>query len=447
MRRRTILRDLALLFVLSVTVPSPSAAAAADGPGNPSIVHYDVRLHLDIAGERLSGEVTLTARARGAPSDTLLLDVGDLAIDSAVAGGKPLLFDVADHRLSVRLPSRLSEGRSARVSLRYHGQPKHGLRFFKDRQQAYTVFSTSQWLPAVDAPDQKATLRLRLSVPDGLVAVASGKPLGRTRSRGRVEHEWVQRTPLPTYVFGFAVGPFRRVRDSASGLRLEYLGATLSEAELRRAFVETRPMIAFFEEKAGTRFPGGSYTQVLAAGRVEQEVGLFTLLGESYGRRLLDEPDDVGLMAHELAHQWWGNSVTCRDWNHFWLNEGMATFLADAYLERRFGREVYSRQIEAAREDYERVRGHGGDKPLVFPDWVQPSADDRTIVYRKGAWVLHLLRETLGDEAFWKGLRAYTRRYMGQSVTTADFQAAMETSGGRDLHDFFERWVYSASGS
>jgi aminopeptidase N len=446
MKGRRFLRGLALLPVLSPFAPFP-IPALADQPQNLSIVHYDLRLDLDIADHRLSGELTVTARGHGAPSDALVLDVGDLVIDSAVTGGKALAFDVADHRLTVRLPSPLSEGRSARVSLRYHGQPKHGLRFFEDRQQAYTAFSTSQWLPAVDAPDRKATLRLRLSVPDGLEAVASGKPVGRTRSGGRVVHEWVQRTPLPTYVFGFAVGPFRRAREPGSGLRLEYLGASLSEPDLRRAFRETRSMVAFFEEKAGVRFPGGSYTQVLAAGRVEQEVGLFTLLSESYGQRLLDEPGDVGLMAHELAHQWWGNSVTCRDWNHFWLNEGMATFLADAYLERRFGRDVYRQRIEAARDDYEAVRARGGDKPLLFPDWVKPSADDRTIVYRKGAWVLHLLRERLGDAVFWTALRAYTRRYRGLSVTTAEFQAAMEKSTGRDLTDFFERWVYSAGGS
>ena len=235
--------------------------------------------------------------------------------------------------------------------------------------------------------------------------------------------------------------------ETHRGVRLEYLGASFTDAELRRVFAETGSMLEFFEERAGVRYPGRSYTQVLAAGRVEQEVGLFTLLSESYGRRLLDDdPRDLWLMAHELAHQWWGNSVTCRDWNHFWLNEGLATFLADAYLERRFGPEVYAKQIAGARDDYERVRDKGGDKALVFPDWLKPSADDRVIVYRKGAYVLHLLRESLGETLFWAGLRDYTRRHMGGSVTTGDFQKAMEESTGRDLDAFFERWVYSAGG-
>jgi len=116
--------------------------------------------------------------------------------------------------------------------------------------------------------------------------------------------------------------------------------------------------------------------------------------------------------------------------------------MAAAYQERRFGRQEYLHEIAASRARYEKVRDDGHDRPLVFPDWDRPTADDRTLVYHKGAYVLHLLRELLGERAFWDGLRYYTRTYFGRSVTTADFQAAMERSSGRSLADFFDRWVY-----
>jgi aminopeptidase N len=134
--------------------------------------------------------------------------------------------------------------------------------------------------------------------------------------------------------------------------------------------------------------------------------------------------------------------VTCAGWNHFWLNEGVATFMAAAYKEHRFGRGEYLREIESNRKNYVRVRDAGHDRSLVFPDWSHPTADDRTLVYDKGAYVLHLLREELGERAFWKGLRAYTRAYFGKSVTTADFQKAMERASGKDLSAFFNKWVY-----
>ena len=116
--------------------------------------------------------------------------------------------------------------------------------------------------------------------------------------------------------------------------------------------------------------------------------------------------------------------------------------MAAAYQERRFGRQEYLHEIAASRARYEKVRDDGHGRPLVFPDWDRPTADDRTLVYHKGAYVLHLLRELLGERAFWDGLRYYTRTYFGRSVTTADFQAAMERSSGRNLADFFDRWVY-----
>jgi aminopeptidase N len=124
------------------------------------------------------------------------------------------------------------------------------------------------------------------------------------------------------------------------------------------------------------------------------------------------------------------------------LNEGFVTFLAAAYREERFGREVYLKDIEGMRARYEQVRAAGHDRSLVFPDWDRPSADDRTLVYQKGGFVLHRLRELLGDETFWAGLRRYTRRHFGQSVTTADFQRAMEEESHRNLGPFFAEWVY-----
>src|SRR4029077_16097967 len=112
----------------------------------------------------------------------------------------------------------------------------------------------------------------------------------------------------------------------------------------------------------------------------------FTALNDTYGKKVLANDHDIWLGAHELAHQWWGIMVTGRDWNHFWLNEGMATFMAAAYLEHRFGRADYLREIESYRTNYERVLKAGHDKSLVFPAWLKPTADDRTLVYDKGAY-------------------------------------------------------------
>jgi aminopeptidase N len=402
------------------------------------IVHYEAKLQVDIEAGRISGTVALTAVARESRSGSIQLDAGDLVVDAVTIDGRTAEFATADHRLTVQWERHDKVGARVPVSVTYHGQPRGGIRFFADQQQVYTAFSTSQWLVCVDSPDQKATLRLSVTVPAGLVAIGSGA--------ARSDREWVIDTPVSTYLFGFAAGRFRSAADVRHGVRLQYLAESYSEDELRSIFRETPDILGFFEEKSGVPYRAPAYTQVLAAGSVEQEAGAFTLLSSGYGRTLLDDPTDVWLEAHEFAHQWWGNGVTCVGWTHFWLNEGFATFMADAYKERRFGRDVYLKEIEKSHARYERARQAGHDKALVFPDWVHPTADDRAIVYHKGAYVLHLLRERLGEQHFWEGLRAYTRAYMGKSVTTADFQAAMERSSGVDLSDFFKRWVYSAGG-
>ena len=165
-------------------------------------------------------------------------------------------------------------------------------------------------------------------------------------------------------------------------------------------------------------------------------------MSEDYGRAVLADPRAESLIAHELAHQWWGNRVTCAAWTHMWLNEGFATFMAAAFMEQRFGRDEYLRTVEAWRSRYSAVREAGHDRSLVFADWNRPAADDRALVYQKGAYVLHLPRETLGEAKFWAAIRDYTRRYVGTSVTTVEFQQAMERSTRTDLSVFFKTWVY-----
>lgn len=143
-----------------------------------------------------------------------------------------------------------------------------------------------------------------------------------------------------------------------------------------------------------------------------------------------------------IAHQWWGNMVTCASWNQFWLNEGFASFLAASYMEHRFGKAEYEKAVSRWRARHDKLKADGKDKPLVFPDWDKSSADDRAVVYQKGAYVLHLLREQLGEDVFWRGLRDYTRKHFGTSVVTQDFQAAMEHASGQSLDAFFDEWVY-----
>ena len=419
---------LSLVLVLSLSFAVRAAA--------PDVLHYSATVEPDIQNKSIKGSVIIRFVTT---SNVVEFDCGELTIDSVLATGKPVEFSVANRKLTVTLPDR----KVSEIEVKYHGAPKRGIRFFPDRQQVYTIFSTSQWLVCIDDPEDKATLTLKLVLPAVLTTIANGRLVSQRDLPDKKRlSEWRQQTPIPTYIFGFAAGPFHVVKEKRRNVELQYFATNYSETEVRRIFRDTSDMLDFFESRAGVKYADPAYTQVLAAGGVEQEMSSFTALKEAYGKQLLDNEQDLWLGAHEFAHQWWGNMVTCRNWNHFWLNEGIATFMAAAYLEHRFGRAAYLREIETYRANYEKVRAAGKDKSLVFPDWLNPTSEDRTLVYDKAAYVLHLLREEMGERAFWEGLRSFTRRHFGKSVVTSDFVAAMEAAHGKSLAEFFAKWVY-----
>jgi aminopeptidase N len=405
------------------------------------VLHYDITLDPDIAQKTLRGTAIIKFTSQVDSLNSVEFDCGDLIADSVKQSGTPREFAITDHRLKVTLPL-LNRGQSSELAIAYHGAPRRGIRFFPELSQVYTIFSTSQWTICIDAPEDKATLRFTLMVPQKLTAIANGELVSTRKTGDKLITVWEQKSAIPTYVFGFSIGPFRTLREKQKGVELQYLVTSFSDEEARKIFRDSPDMLEFFESRAGVRYADKTYSQVLAAGGVEQEMSSFTALNEAYGKRVLANEQDLWLGAHEFAHQWWGNMVTCRDWNHFWLNEGIATFMAAAYIEHRFGRDAYLREIDTYRANYEKVRAAGKDKSLVFPDWLHPTREDRTLVYDKGAYLMHLLREEMGERAFWTGLRIYTRRFFGKSVVTSDFKTAMEEANGKSLDKFFDKWVY-----
>ncbi|WP_223807349.1 M1 family metallopeptidase [Montanilutibacter psychrotolerans] len=423
------------------------------------VLHYDARVRPDIAAGTVDGRVQLQVRASREALDAIELDRDGLVIDAIDLEGKPLRFEQIDRRVIVRLPEPVTRGEVFRLELHYHGAPRFGMQFHPQRGQVYTIFSTSQWLPVVDAPDERATLDLAVELPADLHAIGNGSlrdsSAGEARSAGQRTWRWRLETPMPSYTYGFAAGRFNEVlsphagvpeADAAPRPLLRYVGDGWSDEELRGVFADSAGMLAYFARRAGVAYPGTEYSQGLVAETIGQELAGLSLVSDAYGREVLAAQERQTLIAHEAAHQWWGNLVTCRDWTHFWLNEGFATFLAATWMQQRFGDRAYEEAVARWRARVEKLDADGRDRALVFADWSAPTGDDRAVVYTKGAYVLHLLRTELGEAAFWKGIGDYTRKHQGGSVVTRDFQQAMEASSGRDLSAFFERWVYRGGG-
>ena len=442
---RTMFRRVFALCLLALFAAAASAEDQAVAGAGFDVERYRLQLRPDIQAGTLSGQMLIFAKARRDGLEAVVFDAGELEIAHVREDGDDLAFTREGSQLRIRLPKPARAGTRLRFEIAYSGRPKHGLQFHPQRRELYTIFSTSQWMVCVDAPAERAAFELVLILPRDLRVAANGRAFpARDIEGGLRAHRWRQSEPMPSFLYGFAAAPYHEAVERQGGTRLHYLSIDLDRERLLKTFADTRDMLRFFEHRAG--FPyRGDYAQVLVARTVGQEMAGLAAISEEYGAKVLDDPQNRALLAHELAHQWWGAALTCRDWGHFWLNEGFANFMAAAWLEHRFGEAAYRAQVEGWERRVQRLRTESVDHPLVYARWFRPTSNDRAVVYQKGAYALHLLRLRLGEDRFWRGIRAYTRAHRGGSVTTEDFRRAMERASGENLADFFAEWVEGSS--
>jgi len=424
----------------SVGVLLGPAAAAGPMPAFRSL-SYDVSLTPDFATGVLSGVEYLRFQSQSDGLDALSFTANPVAVNATLDGVAGVTVATEGNRRIFQLPRRLAKGEVATLAVSFTGRPRRDVVFTSD--EIHTGYFTCEAMICdIDRPDDRATLQFALTLPTGFDAVAPGEFVSRSPAGPGLETwRWQEDRPYPSYLYGFAAGRYARAK-LAGDRDLEVLYSGETPERVQAMFVETARMIAFYEAKAGVKLPERRYTQVLVSQNGDQEDASLSMIEKRSIEPILADPQADGMMAHELAHQWWGNLVTCSDWKELWLNEGMAGFMTAAYKEQRWGRAAYDREIATAQAAWDAARKDGTDEPLSWQGTYPSLRAKRRIAYGKSMVFLDALRTELGDDVFWRGVRGYTQANAGRSVTAADLQKAFETASGRDLSIIFKTWVH-----
>ncbi len=436
-----------ILFA-AIALPCSAGAAPADGEiagEGFEVTRYALALAPDMAGGTVAGREIVSLRATREGLKRLIFSGNGLSIDSARLDGAPVAPRRGEKTLAFDLVRPLARGRTVRLELTYHGRPARGLA--TSATGLYTSYFACDWMIcAQDKFGEKAAFSLDLSVPAGMQTLSLGRRSAvRPGPDGREIHRWQAPRPYSAYLYGFAVGRFARAHARVGGAELALLSDVAGETELKRRFAETPAMVRFLSAKAGLPLPVRTYSQLLVEGGEAQEAATYSVLGKDSLPSGDAVPEEDWAIVHELAHQWWGNLVTCETLRDFWLNEGITTFMTAAWKEHRYGRAAYDAELRVARARLDRAGALGFDKPLAWAGRYPSLGARRAVQYGKGALFMAHLREQLGEAAFWSGLRRYTRAHAGGTVTSRDLQAAMEAASGRDLAPLFGEWVYGSN--
>jgi aminopeptidase N len=448
-----------LLFrTIIICLSLPFTAQAQDGYSrNPDldILHYRFGISLNDSTDRIEGTALITFRLtkRTGPVELDLTGINGkgtgMAVSRVLSGQADLDFKHENNRIRVHIPDSVSVPGIWSFTVHYSGIPADGLILSRNKYGEPTFFGDNwpdrarNWLPCVDHPSDKATLEFIVTAPEKFRVVSNGTliaeypELSANKTRSRVTH-WKEDVPLPTKVMVIGVADF--AWETAGISRGVPVQSWVYARDRQNGFADYRPaadILTFYQDLIGPyAFKKLANVQSKTRfGGMENSGCIFYYEGSVNGRNNMHS-----LLAHEIAHQWFGDAVTEKDWHHIWLSEGFATYLEAVYADSMIpGRKLDVNMAEMRKS------------VIRFYDETHKPVIDSTITdymnllstnsYQKGAWVLHMLRQKVGEENFWKGIRKFYHDYRDRNAMTSDFQSVMESASGMALGDFFHQWL------
>jgi aminopeptidase N len=422
--------------------------------------NYNVSLTFnDRLSEIVSAKTEITVLALKDSLAEIDLDFGELPVDTVTVNSQAAPYQRTEGKLNITLAKRARRGDSFVVSVSYHGKPKDGLVMTADKSGEPAAVGDNwpnrvhHWIPCLDHPSAKATVTFSVTAPTRDLVVANGK-LDRFEIVSKNSRTWTytEAVPIPPYCMIIAVGDFARVEPGAETVPLAYYVPQPDKAYALQGFAPANPALKFFSQTVAP-YPYEKLALIIGATRFG---GMENSSAIVFSSTLFDERAPapvsevfnirqglVNVTAHEIAHQWFGDSVTESTWSDLWLSEGFADYFAGLFVQRYEGEPAFQRYMEQEAKTY-----FNYEKNRRSPIHDTETEDLFKLLnannYQKGAWVLHMLRNELGDAQFFRGIRIYYETHQHATATSEDLRVALEKASGRDLTSFFARWIYGA---
>lgn len=436
-------------------------------------LQYDVTLTFNDALTEISAAKTeVVLRVLRQNVTKIDFDFGDMPIDRVSVGrnvrasikndmdpGEPAPFVRRQGNLDVSLPRPAGPGDEYVVTIRYHGRPRDGLVFANDRDGRPSATGDNwpnrvhHWIPSLDHPSAKAVVSFNVTAPTPYHVVANGKLVTVTRSGTNSFWRFEENKAIPPYCMIVAVNQGAIINSPDKSVTNLFYNVPHRDAEYApKGFSPAAPSLAFFSQTIAP-YPYEKLALIVGAtqfGGMENSSAIVfasAILNPRPNEKMSTRfgiPQRIeSLVAHEIAHQWFGDSLTQSTWADLWLSEGFATYFAALFIEKHDGEEAFLEYLRDAARVY-----FAYEKQRNAPIHDTQTQDLMQLLnpnnYEKGAWVLHMLRKRLGDEAFFRGLRNFYNAHASANATTEDLRAALEKSSGKNLSTFFARWIYGS---
>lgn len=437
------------LLLLAVTINSISATDKSDYnlmQNKIDVIYYVIDLKISDMSKEISAKTEIVFKTINDLQE-LKLNMKGMKIHSCTMDNREIAFSHLDGIITIQFTSILQGNTNHSLIVEYSGTPTSGLFIGKNKYRNFSAFSdnwanyASYWFPSIDHPSDKASATFNITVPDKYEVICNGDQINKAaQNNSEVKYTFQINEPIPTYCMVVGVCDFAITETkTASGIPIYYYTYPEDSLHAVNGFKRVTDMVSFYEETIG-HFPYSRLSLVesstIFGGMENSSAIFFTEKSPSF----TGERDNEETVAHEIAHQWFGDAVTMSDWSEIWLSEGFATYFTALYFEAREGEIRFNSIMNEYMKSYK--QNSKSKIPVIYNGYKNLSEMLNVETYQKGAFFLHTLRRKIGDKNFFKSIQEYYKKFIHTNANTNEFKSVVEKVSGKDLDELFYKWLY-----